>query len=155
MIRLSSLLVCLAFSGCATEVVTTGVDASTPPLVPAGLYHQPGEADAINLELSDDNTFRWSLLGCDTFGGDSGRVLVVSDSQLKLLPAEGETEFLWAGTVVVARVPEITLEIQPGKLVDSTSQQLWISGGVCPICGGNLGPTGQEACDEPTFFDQL
>ena len=39
--------------------------------------------------------------------------------------------------------------IATDEVSHSDLQQIWKSGGVCAICGGNLGPTGLEPCVEP------
>jgi|GEM_PF-4870356 len=135
-------------SACAADVATTNDGAS-----PTGIYHRPMTADAFNLELRADNTFRWSVSGCDSFGGGEGRVSVESKDEIVLLPAEGKTTFLWNGPEVAGQVPELRLVVTPDRLIESKTRRAWDPGGVCSICGGNLGPTGQEACDEPSFYE--
>lgn len=118
-----------------------------------GIYHRPGQVDSINLELRED-TFRWSVSGCDYFGGAHGRVQRGSDGTIILQP-EGRETFLWPGAVN-AQVARVRLEISGETLVERDAPGLtWVAGGVCAECGTNMGPSGQKECDEPTFFDEL
>lgn len=146
------MLASVLLSACATDPVTTGDAGGALEAAPTGLFHLPMTVDATNLELLADNTFRWSISGCDFFGGDKGRVSVEAD-ELVLLPAEGASTFLWNNGELSSRVSEVRLEVSEGGLIDSQSGQSWVAGGVCSICGGGLGPSGQEPCGEPSFFD--
>jgi len=123
-----------------------------------GLYHLPNMADAANLQLAQDGTFRWKIDGCDFASGDRGRWRA-RDEKLILTPMPGKPTFTWvAGLSFRTRFETIELEagdrtgqvfatgIADGERVD----QAWARGGSCVVCGGVFGrPSGQERCAEP------
>jgi hypothetical protein len=115
------------------------------------LFHVPGSIDAVNLEINrSSRTFRWSIYGCDFSGGGSGRV-EVDGAVLLLRPSAGAGDFGWPG----GRTDGVRLSPgpEPGQLTEAaTPEVIWEPGGICAICGGLLGPTGVEPCEEP-FFD--
>lgn len=161
MIRLYTVLIMLVAAACAQstsdESPKGGQDAAASmneladTLVGniAGVYHLSVTVDPINLELRDDHRFRWSLQGCDTFGGGTGSFEVTSATTIVLLPGAGSSSFPWPG-VGVMQITEVRLKVASGKLFDDGGfdSQIWESGGVCAKCG-SLGPVGQQACDDP------
>ncbi len=74
-----------------------------------------------------------------------------------LLPPSGSDEFNWIGEVAIERhVSSVLLELSDeGQRLDVVMRgdeeiaQVWQKGGLCAICGGQLGPTGTEACEAP------
>lgn len=121
-----------------------------------GLHHLPSRVDAINLEFLEDDAFRWSLSGCDTFGGGSGRVEHESPTIVALVPEAGRSTFSWPGSVAVSPTARVRLHVFDDHLSElkdnGEAGPTWLPGGVCTVCGGSLGPTGQEDCDDPRFF---
>ena len=156
-IRFYPVLVMLVAAACAQSTSAESLqggrdaDASANELAGdiAGVYHLPLTVDSINLELRDDHRFRWSLRGCDTFGGGSGRFDVTSATTIVLVPDAGHASFPWPGAGVM-QMTEVRLGVTSDKLIDDGGfdRQIWESGGVCPKCG-SLGPVGQQACDDP------
>lgn len=72
-----------------------------------------------------------------------------------LAPGPGETSFEWMGggfkdaasALRVTRAGDTV--VVRGTIGGEVREQKWERGRVCAQCGGQLGPTGQEACDEP------
>ncbi len=89
-------------------------------------------------------------------GGGCGIWKKTQPNGIVLLPADGQTEFSWIDRGVHAddqvRVTtdasgELIVEVpEPGE---KPTFDRWKKGRVCAECGGNLGPTGQQACTEP------
>lgn len=117
-----------------------------------GVHHLAGEVDSTNLELREDDTFRWSLMGCDTFGGASGRVLHETPSILTLVPEPGQASFSWPSNFTVSARERVLLQVSKDQLTETNDSgatgQSWSPGGVCAICGP-FGPTGQKPCADP------
>jgi len=118
--------------------------------------------DAVSLRLDEGTmTFGWGISGCDFFGGDQGRIEKDGNSWT-LLPAIGRSSFTWdSGGSFGNEVTELTATIDGeldyldvrGQIGGSLVIQDWQHGGSCPICGGNLGPTGKEECADPYLGD--
>ena len=131
------------------------LDGSEPPA--ATIYHLEGLVDAVNLAVSPDGTFFWTIDGCDFFGGDCA-LWARQGSGMQLEPVPGKPSFRWVhngsfGT----EVTRITLRPGPGAdqatadgvtLTGVAFQQLWIAGRICPRCGG-LGPISLYLCPDP------
>ena len=149
-------IVCLSIVGASA---CGDSDSSAEPR----LYHLPDPANALSLEIRSQGTFRWHYSGCDSFGGDEG-LWRSSDEGMVLVPAAGETTFLWPMGPGVQDVDR--LDVSPdagdeGLLVTGVGEyepepQRWTVGGVCAICGSSpdptmlqLGPTAIEPCEDP------
>ncbi|MBX3191064.1 MAG: hypothetical protein KF819_28970 [Labilithrix sp.] len=119
-----------------------------------GIWHRE-QVDATNLEIKPDGTFLWSIEGCDFGGGGCGRWQADAEG-IVLQPLEGNVSFEWSHQGFKDRVRFIRIKREGetvairGMIVDGESfTQTWKSGRSCAICGGSLGPTGQEACSTP------
>ena len=127
-----------------------------PDGVALGIYNL-ATVDATNLELSPDQTFRWGIYGCDFGGGGAGRWEVDGDNVV-LLPVAGEDTFTWMANGSFVNATE-RVELSSGRFEGEITAngsgpggafaQTWAEGGTCAVCGGMLGPTGQEACEDP------
>mgnify|MGYP003450011018 CR=1 FL=1 len=151
--RLGFLALCLT---CACAVDASS-EREQPLKAPAlGLHHLPNRVDATNLELREDDAFRWSLAGCDTFGGGSGRIEHEPQTIIALVPEPGRATFSWPGSIAVSLTNRVRLQVLEDHLTElrdnGEAGQSWLPGGVCAVCGGKLGPSGQEACEDPQFF---
>lgn len=158
--RTATLLMSFVLTSCAGDEVD-GSGQLADANLSSGLYHLPMRADAVTLELSDDHTFRWLVQGCDYGDNDHGRWSIAKGA-VRLEPPEERATFRWFGEL--ARLDVSTLMFsdapgtEPGLRVTLVEQgvsrvQGWVPGGVCAVCEGALGPTGQQACDAP--FQQL
>lgn len=149
--RVLWLLIALVTASCAAS----GGDAADLEAVTTstGLYHLPNRVDAASLELREDQTFRWSFDGCDTFTSDRGLVRAEGERVILLLPAAGHETFAWPTALSVSKAASVRLERAGDDLVELESGLRWVPGGVCAICGGPFGPTGQQACDRPSMLD--
>lgn len=145
---------CLASAcGGGTGKPASGATLSAAPL-PLGTYHLD-QVDATNLDLRADGTYQWSIEGCDFGGGQCGTWK--QDDAGNLLLTGGSAEIVWTfegsfkqpmRTLAVKKDGEdvtVVGETKGGKQVS----QKWKKGRRCAVCGGNVGPTGQEACDTP------
>jgi hypothetical protein len=116
------------------------------------LFHRLETVDAVNLEISrPPRAFQWSIFGCDVSGGGNGRV-EVDGVDLLLRPSAGDDDFAWPGgrTDLVRLSPGP----EPGQLTDGGEPEIiWEPGGICAMCGGSLGPTGLEPCEDPFFLE--
>ncbi len=132
--------------------------ALAPTAELTGIYHLPNTIDAVVLELREDGTFRIGISGCD-FGGLSQGKWRSEPGRVVLSPAEGEATFNWIDGQIFDNARE-TLELRGGPFdgeiiaigvaQGDASDQTWLRGGVCAICGGPLGPTAPpEPCDAP------
>jgi hypothetical protein len=149
--RISSLALLSLLLACGDEVgAVRGEAALRQAGLQAGVYHLPERIDAADLQLNADGSFRWVVFGCDFGGGDLGRWRSGGDS-LTLLPREGRGKLRWFGNAALAEVESVTLRASDDGLEVSVGDELqtWRAGGLCAICGGGLGPTGVEACDDP------
>lgn len=124
-----------------------------------GTWHLQ-QVDATNLEIKSDGTFRWSIEGCDFGGGDCGTWTLDPDGLGIRLNGTREGGFTWSSdgsfktpvtSLRVTRTNDASavLVTDPNDASASKPSQRWESGRVCAICGGNLGPTGQQKCSEP------
>ena len=70
-----------------------------------------------------------------------------------LLPAAGAPSLNWPNTSgmrsLVARAEGSAVVIEGNDTLGTAVRQRWEPGGVCAICGGSEGPTGQRACSDP------
>jgi hypothetical protein len=125
----------------------------------AGTYHVAGAADAVNLVLEADGTFRWTLDGCDFGDGDCGVWKKSQPHTIVLLSsaATANATFAWNMGVGVSETTRLDVSTDAsGDLIVSLPQegakptaQRWVKGRVCAICEGGDGPSGQQACTEP------
>ncbi len=115
--------------------------------------HEVDGIDSTNLWLNEDGSFVWTINGCDFSGGGLGRWSVVSDSEITLLPPEGEDAFLWLDDIsFMNEVESVTLTpADTGFVADASdnSTTRWATGASCADCGGDMGPTGQDECEQP------
>lgn len=121
-------------------------------------FHREGMVDATNLILERDGVLRWRIFGCDF--DSRGEEAWIREGKIAVVePAPGEW-LHWIGDYgALGEITRITLTPQGGggELVvrltfagdEPPVEQVWIRGGVCAVCGGSLGPTGQVACDDP------
>jgi hypothetical protein len=172
---LASLLACLACSVTPqpAAVTTAAPTTATPepgeppsssqlpprnagPASAVGRYHLEGEADAVNLELYDDGNFRLGVNGCDYGSLECGR-WQQRGGETVLIPRAGAPNVHWfAQSSFRAEVKELRVARTGDDLrAEGSSRhagpfvQEWKSGGVCAVCGGGEGPTGQRACEDP------
>lgn len=132
----------------------SGCTAAGPDLT--GVWHH-AQIDATNLEIRSDGTFRWGIDGCDFLGGDTGVWRTVG-VEVELAADAGRTTFAWVDDVSFANQVQWVRLSSPGEgtLTISGSidgkpfSQQWTRGGVCPTCGGELGPTSKpKLCSDP------
>jgi hypothetical protein len=121
------------------------------PVDVVGIYHLSDRADAINLELRADRSFRWSQRGCEGTSSDTGRFKLTSPTRLMLLPEAGRASFRWSA-LQADQVSEARMELDSGRFFEPTGiggqrEQIWEPGGICPICDAASDSTGQAACD--------
>jgi hypothetical protein len=144
----------------ATWVLAAPVEAP-PPLDPKvadapalGTYHLD-QVDATNLDIRADGSYQWSIEGCDFGGGQCGTWKQNDAGNLVLESGSAEIEWSYDGSF---KQPLRTLSVKKngedvsvvGETKDGkTFTQSWKKGRSCAVCGGNLGPTGQEACSTP------
>jgi hypothetical protein len=131
---------------------------SAPPSAPTdlvGIYHLT-QVDATNLELRADGTYTWTIEGCDFGGGQCGTWKAGLGGAVVLEADKDEMEWMHDGSFK-RRVKTLRVEKDGAKGVTvqgitddgEAFKQSWSAGRACAICGGNLGPTGQEECDAP------
>jgi hypothetical protein len=136
------LLLCCA--GMAACVISGGCwrGGSVADLV--GVYHLSGIDDATNLFIEDGDTFHWDSDLCDSAGGDSGRVRLLTDTFV-LVPEEGSDLFFpvevrdGSSGATGRRVSSVRLVVLPtGELLTSVDNVslTWVPGKVCSICEG-------------------
>lgn len=121
----------------------------------AGVFHKE-QVDATNLRIDSNFHFAWTISGCDFGGGAEGRWESHPDGGIVLLPSTGSTFFEWShegfrdhATSLRLTHDGDTVKIAGSMEDGSTITQTWKSGCACAVCGGNLGPTGQETCKAP------
>ena len=121
----------------------------------AGVFHKE-QVDATNLRIDSNFHFAWTISGCDFGGGDEGRWESHSEGGILLLPNTGSEFFEWSHEGFKDRALSLRLTHEgtdvkiTGKMEDgSIITQTWKGGCACAVCGGNLGPTGQETCKAP------
>jgi len=165
---LPPLLALLLFVGCggSTEPAPTsssspsaspsGTPATNDPAAFEGVFHHE-QVDATNLRIDSDGHFHWTIEGCDFSGGDEGRWKAHPEGGILLEPANGYDYFEWSSGGFRDRAVALRLTLEGDVLtVKGTMDngepisQTWKAGCVCPVCGGNLGPTGQNNCPSPT-----
>lgn len=144
-------------SGESTSSGSSGVSPSSPispeagPLV--GVYHL-AQVDATNLEIRADGAFQWTIEGCDFGGGQCGS-WTRQDGKLVLSGGPPGLEWSYAGSFAAKlRALVVTKNgddlLVAGQTVDGEAfTQTWKKGRSCAVCGGQLGPTGQESCTTP------
>ncbi|HEY8380092.1 MAG TPA: hypothetical protein VIK91_26560 [Nannocystis sp.] len=121
-------------------------------------FHREGMVDAANLMLQRDGVLRWRIFGCD-FDSRGQAAWIREGERAVVEPAPGET-LDWIGDFGgLSEVIRMTLTpLGTGEALavhltfagdEPSVTQVWIRGGVCAVCGGGLGPTGQEPCDDP------
>jgi hypothetical protein len=118
-----------------------------------GVYHLD-QVDATNLEIRADGAFQWTIEGCDFGGGQCGS-WEKKDGKLVLSGGPPGLEWSHDGSfkaklraLVVTRDGDDLLVAGQTETGESFTQT-WKKGRSCAICGGQLGPTGQELCDAP------
>lgn len=131
--------------------------AAPQPAVPgtaprSGIYHLE-HIDAMNLQLDvEGRTFRLGVYGCDYRHAARGTLRVEADAVVL------EGDFTWPESPSVANpVDAVRLEAgaaegrlrATGVIQGEPFEQVWRPGGVCPECGGGLGPSGERPCDAP------
>jgi hypothetical protein len=121
----------------------------------AGVFHKE-QVDATNLRIDSNYHFEWTISGCDFGGGDEGRWESHTEGGIVLLPNTGKTYFEWSHEGFKDRAVSLRLTREgddvkiAGSMEDGTViSQTWKGGCACAVCGGNLGPTGQEECKAP------
>jgi hypothetical protein len=121
----------------------------------AGVFHKE-QVDATNLRIDSNYHFEWTISGCDFGGGDEGRWESHSEGGIVLLPNTGKPYFEWSHEGFKDRAVSLRLTHEgddvkiTGSMEDgSVITQTWKGGCACAVCGGNLGPTGQEECKAP------
>ncbi len=123
----------------------------------AGTYHLPDQADASNLVLDADGTFRWTIEGCDLGGGDCGTWKRSQPHTIVLQPSPGKASFQWSSGGGISPTTALNVSSNAGSadLVIEVPQKgekptvaRWKPGRVCAVCGGGAGPTGQKACTD-------
>ncbi len=139
-----------------------------------GVYHLADGPDTVNLELSEDGTFRTVQHGCDYDGGTQGTWSV--DGEELVLVAAGPGDQLWRegvcpsacfswpyigpeGEGLSAAVEELRLTEQPdgswaASFFDPSQGrdivgQVVAPGGLCVTCG-----EGKSPCEDPFSHDQ-
>ncbi|HEY5926213.1 MAG TPA: hypothetical protein VIV11_31225 [Kofleriaceae bacterium] len=146
------LLFILAIGGCAQP--DDPGDQTLPPAF-SGFFHHDA-VDAVNLRISDDGTFQWTIYGCD-FGATVDGVWTRSGETIVLRSADAAPLDWSHGGSFRFQVDHVEVVAIDGRLdaVGKTAthgvafEQSWAAGGVCAVCGGPLGPTGQCACADP------
>lgn len=131
---------------------------ATVPADLLGVFHlvEPTALEAYNLRIHERGAFRWSLNGCDFFGGDRGRAVSSDVNTVTLLADHGEDTFSWvlADVVVSTVTARVTLNaVAPGVIRAEFDgrQQTWMSGAICPPCG----PTQTELYPCPAAAEDL
>lgn len=139
---------------------SSGSSGSTPtPSSPngsavVGIYHLD-QVDATNLEIRSDGSYQWSIEGCDFGGGQCGTWKSNAEGVLALESGSAPVEWSYGGSfraeltrLAVKKDGDDVLVL--GETKDGKSfEQSWKKGRSCALCGGQLGPTGQEACSTP------
>ena len=118
-----------------------------------GIYHLD-QVDATNLEIRADGAFQWTIEGCDFGGGQCGSW---TEANGKLALSGGPPGLEWSHDgSFKARVTDIVVTktgedlLVSGLTKDGRAfTQTWKKGRSCAICGGQLGPTGQQECSTP------
>jgi hypothetical protein len=139
---------------------STPMKEATPssPVAPdslVGTYHLT-QVDATNLQIRADGTYTWTIEGCDFGGGQCGTWRSGLGGTVILEADKDEMEWTHDGSFK-QRVQTLRVEKDGTKGVTvqgitsdgQAFRQSWSAGRACAICGGNLGPTGQETCDAP------
>lgn len=140
---------------------STSSTSAPPPAAPAdgsgapAVWHK-AQVDATNLRIDANGWFRWSIDGCDFGGGDGGRWEPHPEGGIVLKPGPGYDFFEWSADgfrdhAVALRLTRTGDTIQVSGTMENGDviEQTWKEGCVCPVCGGNLGPTGQGSCSSP------
>lgn len=156
-----SFFLLLAACGGSTESTPTGSSGSsgssgaTPTAAElVGTYHL-AQVDATNLDVRADGTYQWSIEGCDFGGGQCGTWKTNEEGALVLESGGADIEWSYGGsfrqvmqTLTVKKNGEDVTVFGVTK-TGKSFEQSWTKGRSCALCGGNLGPTGQEACLTP------
>lgn len=136
----------------ATPAGSSGTATDAEALV--GTYRLD-QVDATNLEIRADGFYQWSIEGCDFGGGQCGTWKTDASGNVVLESGDADIEWSYGGSF-----KQIVRTIQLKKSGDDVTvlgvtdtgksfEQSWKKGRSCAVCGGNLGPTGQEACATP------
>jgi hypothetical protein len=134
---------------CSQATEASSLDDAVGEWPPSEL-HLAGIADAVDLTLAKDGTFRLTLFGCDysrcaagTWRSESGAVVLGA--------AEGNANFYWpttAGQVTsVVLIRDSLTAVQAQIAGPNAESQAWAFGLVCAACCGGLGPSGLYSCD--------
>lgn len=142
-------------SGAAPAPSSPTKEGARPPAGVVGVFHL-SRVDATNLEIRADGFYKWSIEGCDFGGGQCGYWKTGEGGKSIILDGGPATEWSHDGSFK-ARVTQLRVtpdgqggvEVQGITTGAESFRQTWEGGRVCAVCGGSLGPTGQEACDAP------
>lgn len=161
------MLLASALAACGGSTESSGASSSgssgasssgaspTPSGAPValGIYHLD-QVDATNLEIRADGAFQWTIEGCDFGGGQCG---AWTERNGKLVLSGGPQGLEWTHAGSFKQRMQTVTVTQSGDdvTVSGTTNdgesftQTWKKGRSCAVCGGQLGPTGQEACTVP------
>lgn len=147
----------LTAAGCDPDDDSPGGQGEQLAAVLDQPFHREGMVDATNLVIGSDGVLRWRIFGCDFDGGGEAAWTAEGDSAVLERDAGGLD---WIGDYgVLTGIERITFTPEAdGYLLavrvtflggDPPVEQQWTRGGICAQCGGSLGPTGTEPCEEP------
>ncbi len=157
-LRALPLLLLLVACGGSTDATPTGSSGSSGGTATGaalvGTYHL-SEVDATNLDVRSDGTYQWSIEGCDFGGGQCGTWTTKDEGTIVLESGGADIEWSYGGSFrQVVKTLTVKKNGEDVTVVGVTSagesfEQPWTKGRSCAVCGGSLGPTGQEACGTP------
>jgi hypothetical protein len=136
---------------CGHDAGASSTDAAPADWPAPGELHLTGAADAVNLALDADGTFRAFLFGCDV-GTCAAGIWRADGDAVTCLPADGEATFDWpsvgpASSAEIVRDSATTLQVRVVGLQPVT--EIWEFGLICAECCTGLGPSALYLCDEP------
>lgn len=166
LVPLAPLVLVTALAACTGGATPIGDEPTSPaasaptestPTAPdpvVGVYHL-SQVDATNLQLDADGTFRWTIEGCDFGGGQCGTWTKNASGEIMLSAGDAELEWSWDGSFRQGmrwlRVSKTAdgVHVEGETTSSEHVTQEWEAGRSCAVCGGNLGPTGQNECTDP------